>query len=189
MAGPEGKEDKKASQSAQQAEQTTRRVAETAADVSGRVAAIGLEVVKRSNENAQHLWEASTQMATQLSQHATDQFGRVLGVSGDDAQNVLQDSSRNLSALLESTKAMASASEEFSREWMETTRKLFEQTIGRSETLVRCRTPHDLFAKQVELARENLNTVLHGTRRLSEISARTAQEATTKMSDRIRQVA
>jgi len=42
---------------------------------------------------------------------------------------------------------------------------------------------------QADLARENLNTILHGSRRLVEISARAAQEATIKMSDRIRQVA
>jgi hypothetical protein len=42
---------------------------------------------------------------------------------------------------------------------------------------------------QAELTRENLNTVLHGTRQLAEISARVAQEATNKMSDRIRQAA
>jgi phasin family protein len=96
---------------------------------------------------------------------------------------------QNLGAVLESTNAIASASEEFSREWMDTTRKVFEQTISRSENLAQCRTPQDFFAAQVELARESFSTLLHGTRRLSEISARTAQEATNKMSDRIRQAA
>jgi phasin family protein len=185
----EGRDEKKSTQSAQQAEQATKRVAETAADVSGRVAAIGVKVVKRGNESAQHLWEASTNMATQLSQQASDQYGRVFGVSGDEAQKTLEDTSRNLSAVLESTKAIASASEEFSRQWLETLRKTFDQTISRSEALSRCRTPHEFFGMQAELTRENLNTVLHGTRQLAEISARVAQEATNKMSDRIRQAA
>jgi phasin family protein len=185
----EGKEDRKPTQSAQQAEQTTRRAAQSAADVGGRVAAIGVEVVKRSNESAQHVWEASTQMATQLSHQATDQFGRVFGFAGDDAQSVLEDSSRNLGAVLESTKAIASASEELSREWLETVRKTFEETISRSEAFVRCRTPQEFFGMQTDLARENLNTVLHGSRRLAEISARVTQEAANKMSERIRHVA
>ncbi len=185
----EARDEKKSTQSAQQAEQATKRVAQTAADVGGRVAAIGVEVVKRGNESAQHVWEASTDMATQLSHQASEQFGRVFGLSGDEAQKGLEDSSRNLSAVLESTKAIASASEEFSRQWLETMRKTFEQTISRSEALVRCRTPHELLGVQADLARENLNTVLHGSRRLAEISARAAQEATNKMSDRLRQVA
>ncbi len=188
MAGPEGKEEKRSTQSAQ-AEQTTKRAAQTAADVSGRAAAIGIEIVKRSNESAQQLWGASTQMVTELTHRATDQFGRVFGLAGDDAQNVLADTSRNLGAVLESTHAITSASEEFSRQWLETTRKVLEESINRSETLARCRTPQEFFGIQAELARDNLNTVLHGTRRLSEISARAAQEATNKMSERIRQVA
>ncbi len=189
MAGPEGKEEKRSSQSAQQAEQTTRQAAQTAADVSGRAAAIGMEIVRRNNENAQQLWEASTQMATELTHRATDQFGRAFGLSGDEAQNVLADTSKNLAAVLDSTNAITSASQEFSRQWMETTRKIFETTISRSETLARCRTPQEFFGMQAELARDNLNTALHGTRRLSEISARAAQEATNKMSDRVRPVA
>jgi phasin family protein len=185
----EGKDEKKSVQTAQQAEQTARRVAQSAGDVSGRAAAIGIEVVKQSNENAQHLWDASTQMATQLTHQATDQFGRVFGLSGDDAQNVLADTSKNLGAVLESTSVITSASEEFSRQWLETVRKTFDETISRSEALVRCRTPHEFFGVQADLARENLNTILHGSRRLAEISARAAQEATNKMSERIRQSA
>ena len=97
------------------------------------------------------------------------------------------DTSRNLSAVLESTNAIASASEEFSRQWLETVRKTFDETISRSEALVRCRTPHEFFGMQADLARENLNTILQGSRRLAEISARAAQDATNKMSERIRQ--
>jgi phasin family protein len=185
----EGRDEKRSTQSAQQAEQATKRVAQTAADVSGRVAAIGVEVVNRGNESAQHLWEASADVATQLSKQASDQFGRVFGLSGDEAQKALEDTSRNLSAVLESSSAIASASEEFSRQWLETVRKTLEQTISRSEALIRCRSPHEFFGLQAELARENLDTVLHGSRRLAEISTRVAQEATNKMSDRMRQAA
>ncbi len=186
----EGKDEKKSSQTAQQqVEQTTRRAAQTAAEVGGRVAAIGVEVVKRSNESAEHVWEASRQMARQLTDEAADQFGRVFGLSGDDAQKALADTSRNLSAVFESTNVIASASEEFSRQWLDTLRKTFDETISRSEALVRCRTPQEFFGMQADLARENFTTVLHGSRRLAEISARAAQEATNKISDRIRQVA
>src|SRR3954452_21345899 len=79
MAAPEGKQEKSSNQTAQQAGQTTRRAAQTAADVSGRAAAIGIEVVKRSNETAQHFWEASAQMATQLThQPLTNSVGSLV---------------------------------------------------------------------------------------------------------------
>jgi hypothetical protein len=119
MAGPEGKEEKRPNQSAQQAEQTARQAAQTAADVSGRAAAMGMEIVKRNNASAQQLWEASTQMATELTHRATDQFGRAFGLSGDDAQNVLADTSKNLGAVADFTNAITSASQEFSRQWID----------------------------------------------------------------------
>ncbi len=181
----EKNEARRHAQSAQQTEQTATYVVQTAADVSGRAARLGIEVLKRNNEAAQHLWQASTQIANQLTQRATDHLGRAFGISGEDAQNVLEDSSRNLDAVLESAHAMASAAEEFSCQWIETTQKVLEEAIGRSDTLARCRTPQEFFGMQAELARDNLHTVLHGTRRLSEISARAAQDATNKLSERI----
>jgi phasin family protein len=182
----EGKNEKKSSQSAQeQVEQTTRRAAQTAAEVGARVA----EVVKQSNASAEHVWETSRLVARQLTDQAADQIRRVFGLSGDDAQKALADTSRNLSAVLESSNAIASASEEFSRQWLETVRNTFDQTISRSEALSRCRTPHEFLGMQADLARENLDTVLHGSRRLAEISARVAQEASNKMSERIRSAA
>jgi phasin family protein len=187
----ENRQERGSAQPNQQSEPSaaTNRTAQTAADVSGRAARIGVEVVKQNTKAAQHFWEASTQMAIQLTEQATQQVGRAFGITGGDANEVLQKSSKNLDAVLESANVIAAVSEDFSRQWLETARRVMEGTIKRSEALAECRTPHDLFALQVDLARENLNTVLHGARRLSELSGRAAQEATTKMSERIRQVA
>lgn len=169
--------------------EATSRMARTAADVSERTSKIGLEVVKRSGEAAQQVWEASTQTATRLTERSANQFGRVLGLSGEDAQKTLQDSSQHFEALMQSTNIVASASQEISREWFEMARRIMEGTIDRSEALARCRTPHDMFAMQIELARDNFKTLLQGTGRLSELSARAAQEAITKISEPVQKSA
>ena len=161
----------------------TSRMARTAADVSERTSKIGLEAVKRSGEAAQQVWEASTETATRLTERSANQFGRVLGFSGDDAQKALEDSSHHFEALMQSTKVVASASQDISREWFEMARRIMEGTIDRSEALARCRTPQDMFAMQIELARDNFKTFLQGTGRLSELSARAAQDAVTKISE------
>ena len=163
--------------------EATSRMDRTAADVSERTSKIGLEAVKRSGEAAQQVWEASTQAATRLTERSADQFGRVLGFSGDDAQKALQNSSQHFEALMQSTNIVASASQDISREWFEMTRRIMEGTIDRSEALARCRTPQDMFAMQIELARDNFKTLLQGTGRLSELSARAARDAVTKISE------
>ncbi len=191
MAAPEknaGERQEKMNQTAQQTQRSASEVTiKAAADVSARAARIGIELVKRNNETAKQLWSTLTHLMTRLTQQSGDQFGRM--ISGDDAADVLEKSSRHLDALFEFTKVMAAASQDFSRQWTDTVRKDLEAGISRSANLARCRTPQELFGAEAELARESFNTILEGTRRASEISARAAQEANSKMSDRIREAA
>ena len=200
MAAPRAEEkvseihrEKPTGQSAQENGRTisdaTSRIARSAADVSERTSRIGMEAVKRSSEAAQQVWEASAETAARLTERSANQFGRVLGFSGEDAQKAVQDSSQHFDALMQSTGVVASASQDISREWFDMTRRMVEGTIDRSEAITRCRTPQDLFAMQIELASESLKTFLQGSRRISELSARAAQDAITKMSETARQSA
>jgi len=185
--------EKPTSQSAQDSNRAmsdaTDRIARTAADVSERTSKIGIEVVKRSAETAKQVWEASSEAAARLTERSANQFGRVLGFSGEDAQKTIQGSSQQFEALMQSGGVVASASQDISREWVEMARGIMEATIDRSETFARCRTPQDVFAMQLELASDNIKTLLQGTRRMSELSARAAQDAVTKISETARQAA
>jgi len=179
--------DKPAAQAAQDSSraisEATSRMARTAADVSERTSKIGLEVVKRSGEAAQQAWEASTEAAARLTERSANQFGRVFGFSGEDAQKAMQESSKHFDALMQSTNVVATASQDITREWFELSRRIMEGTIERSEAFARCRTPQDLFAMQIELARENFKTFLQGTGRLSELSTRATRDALSKLSE------
>jgi hypothetical protein len=182
-------EQREQTQNAQQRAETVNRLGKTAADVSERAARVGLEVVQRNNEAAQHLWEASTQMLSQLAKQSSDQFGRSFGITGESAQKTLRTSSANLEALLDSTNVLTSASEELSRQWVGIVQEVVESGVSRTEAFTRCRTPHEFLNLQLEAAREGLTALLRGTRAMSEISGRAAQQANTKISDRVQQVA
>jgi phasin family protein len=191
------RQQKPSGQSAQQSAQesgrvisdATSRIARSAAEVSERASQIGLEVVKQNNETAHHVWEASTDMATRLAERSANQFGRVFGLSGEEAGEAVESASSHLGAIAQSATVIASAYQEIAREWFEMARRIMQGTVDRSESLAHCRTPQDLFAVQTELARENAKIFLHGTKRLSELSARAAQEATSKISEGPRQAA
>ena len=165
--------------------EANERMAKSAADVSERAARIGLEVVQRNNEAAQQVWDASAEMASRITHESANQLGRIFGLSGDDAQKTLQDTVKNIDVLRESNGVVLSASKDLTREWLNTARTVMERSISHSNSFVRCRTPQDFFELQTRLMRENLNAVLNGTRRMAEISARAAQEATAKIPDRI----
>lgn len=85
--------------------------------------------------------------------------------------------------MLQSGGVITSASRNVSREWFDTMRRITDATVARSETLATCRTPNDFFAMQIDMMRDSLEATLHGTKRLSKISAQVAAEATQKMSE------
>jgi phasin family protein len=185
--------EEKISQTAQNATQTasdvTSRIARTAADVSARAARTGADLAQRNREGMQQMFESAAQMASHFVDVSADQFNRMLGFSGEEAEKAAQQSSDKVESVLQSTNAIASKSQEFSREWFDMSRKLMGENISRSEDLLRCKSPQELFCVQADLAHKNLNLLLQSARRFSEMSARTVDEATRKMSDAARQAA
>jgi phasin family protein len=125
-------------------------------------------------------------MASRITHESASQWGRIFGLSGHEAQNRLQDAVKNIDMLGESNRVVLSASQDLTREWLDTSRSVIEHSMAHTDSLVRCRTPQDFFELQTRFLRHNLNAVLNGTRRMAEISARAAQEATAKISDQNR---
>ena len=165
------------------------QLAGSAADMGHRAAQTGVEMLDRNKEAAQQLWEHATDFASHFARQWTDQLGRTLGMSGENAESVAKRTSRSFDALLQSGDVISSTSRELSREWFGTARRMVDVTVGRSDKITSCRTPNDLWAMQLEMMREGLETALQGAKRISEISAQAATEATQKMSEVTRRAA
>jgi len=165
------------------------QIAGSAADMSKHAAQTSVEMLHRNKEAAQELWEHSTELYAHIARQSAEQIGRVLGMSGDDAENGANKTARSFDALSKTRDVLSSASRDASREWFQTVRQLIDSTVARSESLAACRTPTDFFAMQLEIMRDSVEATLHGAKRVSEISARAATEATQKMSDAAKRVA
>ncbi len=165
------------------------KIAGSAADMSQRAAQTSVEMLNRNKKMAQQLWECSTELVAHVGRQYADQMGRVFGISWENAEKVGRKSSKNFETLMQSGDVITSASRDLSREWFDTMRRMIDTTVGRSERLMTCRTPSDLFAIQLELMRDSVEAALHGAKRLSEISAEAAEEATEKMSEAARHAA
>ncbi len=185
----EGKDEKNSSQAAkQQVEQTTRRAAQSAAEVGGRVAAIGVEVVKRSNESAEHVWEASRQIARQLDQTATSMQNRGKVLASQirlHPKELVRSAAAN-----ESFRSTDGLIECFPQCVQPLTRKLLR---SRGDHISRFKYRTEISGRVCERL---LGVISGKTKNMAELvrslirnSARAAQEATNKISDRIRQVA
>jgi hypothetical protein len=190
MANP--RQDEKVAQAYQNAQETTRRAGEKVAEQAARVgraaadagedmARAGADLLQNNAETVQSAWQAGLDIATKMTERSTDQFARTFGLSGDDAQQAMQQSARNVEALLQSTNVLARGIGGMSREWFEFLRSRMDTNLNRIDDLMRCRTPQDFAALHSELVRENVEGVLQSSRRLAELSLQVADNAAKKM--------
>jgi len=131
----------------------------------------------------QEALQSSAEIAARLTERSADQFGRVFGLPGEEAQKTAQKSSDNIDAIIHSSAALAEVSQSISREWVNFTRERIEQNFDRFEALLRCRTPQELTALQSELMRDNLESFLQCARRIAQKAMQMADEATRQVAE------
>src|SRR5436190_18812585 len=147
----------------QSAEQTTRKVAEETrragrrmADVSERAARANAEIIEGHTHSAQQIWQSGSDLASRLAARSVDQVARALGVTSEEAEDVAQQTSRNLSAIVQSSTALTNGMRAIWTESFEVMRREFERSLDQMDEFMRCRTPHDLAAVHSDAVRRHL---------------------------------
>ena len=170
------------------AEETTRRTTEGAAqfgrsalEAGERATRTGADLMQHNAETMRRMWQSALQMVSQMGGRPSEDFARMFGLSGEELRQANEQSSRNVDAIVESSAVLTQGLDGISREWLEFARKRIEQNMNRLNDLARCRTPQQLVAVQSEMLRDNIEDLLHSSRRVAEFSARLAEEATGKM--------
>lgn len=164
------------------AEQTAR-AARVAADASAGAARAGADVLQRQSEATQDAWNSSTKMVSQMTERTMESFARVFGMGGERTQQAAEQSSRNAEAIVQSTSIIAGGVQSISKELFDLTQKQLDQNMRRMDALVNSRSPQEILAVQSDLLRDNLETFVQSTRRISEISMQMADEASRRMND------
>jgi hypothetical protein len=186
MANPRQAE-KEINQAAQEdvrkAAEETVRTARAAADAGAGAARAGADVLQRQSEAAQEAWNSSTKMVSQMTEKAMENFARVFGMSGERGQQAAEQSSRNAEAIVQSTSIIAGGVQTISKELFDLSQKQLNQNLRRMDALVNSRSPQEILAVQSDLFRDNLETFVQSTRRISEISMQMADEASRRMND------
>ena len=174
------------------AEETTRKTTENAAKFSltaleagERATRTGAELLQQNAETMRRIMQSGLHLVSQMGGRSADEFGRAFGLSGDELRQANDQSSRNVDAIVESSTVLTQGIDGISREWFEFARKRVEQTLNRMNDLTRCRTPQQFAAMQSEILRDNIEDMLHSSRRVAEISARLAEEAMGKLTDKM----
>jgi phasin family protein len=174
----------------QEAQESSRKVAEEAnraankmADAGERTVRAGAAAAQRNAEAAEEALESGSEAATEWTKRSTEQVARAFGFGGEEAEKALEQSTRNLRAIAQSSTILANGMQELSREWLELLRKSAGRNLAWVNAAAQSRSPQEFAAAQSEMARDNLQDLLQATRRSAEASARMADEATRKMTE------
>jgi hypothetical protein len=174
------------------AEETTRRGSESAAqfgrsalEASERATHTGTDLIQQNADAMRRIWQSSLQMMSQMGGRSTEELARTFGLSGEEVRQAHDQSSRNVDAIVETSAVLTQGVQGIAREYFDFARKRIEHNLTSLNELARIRTPQQLAAFQSGIVRDNLEDILHASRRMAEISARLAEEAMGKMTANI----
>jgi hypothetical protein len=119
----------------------------------------------------------------------TEQFTRVLGLSGRESEAVARQASENLGALTETGTILARGFQDVSREWLTLSQHGVQKNIEGLTELARCRSLQDFVAVQSELMRNNWHYMIDVSRQIAERSIEIANEAAQTISSETRPAA
>jgi len=165
------------------ADQTTR-MGQAATQAGEEVARAGAHLLQQNAETLQNAWRFGLDMATKMMGRSTEELGRTLGFSGNEAQQAQQAterSTRNTETILYTSTAATKLMSGMSQEYFDLVRHQIDKSMDRMNELWRCRTPQDLAAVQSDLLRESVGSVLESSRRVADMSVKLADDATKHM--------
>ncbi|HYD31276.1 MAG TPA: phasin family protein [Azospirillaceae bacterium] len=160
---------------------TGRGATEQTADMGRRTARAGSEMSERAGETLRDTAQTATGTAQRMSEQAADQFGRMFGLSARTSEEVAQQTSQNLDVMLQCSSILADGFQNIWREWMNYTQEAMQKNVNGLNNMMRSRSVHDFMAAQSDLMRDEMETLLQSSVKISEMSARVANDAATRI--------
>src|SRR3954447_26545568 len=159
------------------ADEAARTVTDEAARVGEQTARAGADIANRGTETARNVVESGLNTATQTFQRLTDQFTKVLGFTGPQAEELARRSSENVQAVTQASTVLARGAQEVSQEVFGLIQDRLQKNIDAVNRIVGTRSVQDFVAVQSDLARDTLQQVIDTNKRVAELSVRVADEA------------
>jgi len=104
-----------------------------------------------------------------------------MGLTDGRAHQATEQSSRNIDAIVQSSRAYADALQGISRELTRFCRERLDHNIERMDALMRSRTPQEFIAAQSDLVRDNFEGILQSSRRVAQASVGATDETTRRV--------
>jgi hypothetical protein len=167
----------------EQVAQASINAARTAAGAGGHAARVGADIFESTANAFEQLWRSGFDMTSHFAERSSQQVARGMGLSDEKRQQATEQSSRNIDAIVQSSKTLANALQVMSRELSGFYRERVDRNLEKMDALMRSRTPQELLAAQSELFRDNFEGLLQSSRRMAEMSVQVADQATRRLTE------
>src|SRR5205085_7748735 len=162
---------------ADEAARTARAVTDEAARVGEQTARAGADMARRGTEATRDAFQSGLNTANETFQRMSDQFTKVLGFNGPQAEELTRRSSQNLQAVSQASSVLARGAQEVSREVIQLVQDRLQKNVEAVSRIAGARSVQDFVAVQSDLARDGLQQVIDTNKRIAELSVRVADEA------------
>src|SRR6266511_693175 len=170
-----------------QAAQENRRGADTIGQAAQAAAALGEQAARAGADlfestagAVEQLWRSGLDIASHFAEQSSSQMARSMGLSDEKAQEAAERSSRNIDAIVHSSRAYANVFQGISREMSSLCRERMDRNLEKMNDMMRSRTPQELIAAQSDLFREKF---LQSSKRVAEASVRVADQSTPQLTE------
>ncbi|HEY0836150.1 MAG TPA: phasin family protein [Azospirillum sp.] len=173
--------DKDVYSAARSAESATERAAEAtarrAADTTRQI----------TDETADTVRDTSREMAgaaARAAEQTTDQINRVFGLSTDTQEEVTQHAQQNLDVLVQCGSVLMDGFQQVWREWLGLAQEVAQRHTDGVGAMMRSRSVQDFTSAQSALVRDEVEMLLNRSVKMSELSAKVANDAVRRMNER-----
>ena len=142
-----------------------------AADESERPAHANADFIAGQAEAFRQILLSGSELASDLTTHSADQFVRAIGIDGEEPEDRPQ---QVAGTIIQSGTAVARYAQAVSAELVALVLQCTKRSLDHLDAMTRSRTPQDFAAAQSEALRDQAEGVIEGTRRIAEITLRTA---------------
>lgn len=169
---------------ARRRQQNRRRVQAIQERPASHAAKAGADLFESTAGAVEQLWRSGLDMASHVADRSPSQIARLMGLTDEKAQEATERSSRNIDAIVQSSRAYADALQSISRELSSFCRERLDRNMDKINALMRSRTPQELIAAQSDLLRDNLEGILQSSRRVAEASVGVTDETMRRVKQR-----
>jgi len=159
---------------------TGQRAAETGIEAGRQAVDAEADLTRKGAETARELVGTASDVASRSS----EQFQRALGLSKEAQGEVIHQARQNMDVMVQCGSVLTDGAQAIWREWMGLAQEVAARNASAVNTLMRSRTVPDFYATQSSMLKDNVELLLSRSVKVSELSARTANDAVRKLASR-----